>query len=92
MKETMTEIDVTISPEGNPVPMIWTTKGNLPISELEYRSGWQDQTGKPAVLRDNPTAVVFWEEHWHQGQMVRRSAHVIMRDGVDAFTETGQAG
>lgn len=90
MKEIMNQVDVAISPEGNPVPMIWTNKGNLPLAELEYRSGWQDETGAAAVLRNDPKAVVFWEEHWFRGEMVRRSAHVIMRDGVDAFTETGQ--
>lgn len=62
-------------------PLVVTSKGNLPVSELEYRTGWADESGNPADLRANPAAVVFWEEHWHQGECVKRSAHALMREG-----------
>ena len=65
-------------------PLIHTSKGNLPLSALEYRSGWADENGAPAALKAAPAAVVFWEEHWHQGELVKRSAHALMREGSAA--------
>jgi len=65
-------------------PLIFTSKGNLPLSALEYRSGWSDENGKPAALKADPAAVVFWEEHWHEGECVKRSAHALMREGSAA--------
>jgi hypothetical protein len=66
------------------VPLVFTSKGNLPLSDLEYRSGWADENGAPAALKADPAAVVFWEEHWHQGECVKRSAHALMREGSAA--------
>ncbi len=57
-------------------PLIWTTKGNLPIDSLEYRHGWDD----------TEAATVFWEEHWLGDEMVKRAAHVLSKTGV-----TGEA-
>lgn len=46
-------------------PLIHTSKGNLPISSLEYKTGFDWM----------PNGCVFWEEHILDGEIVRRSAH-----------------
>ena len=47
------------------IPLIYTSKGNVPIESLEYKTGFDfDQGG-----------CTFWEEHSLDGEIVRRSAH-----------------
>ena len=39
-------------------PLIWTTKGNLPESELEYSQEWQNHIGADVSLRMKDGALV----------------------------------
>ena len=54
-------------------PLVYTTKGNIPASELELRVGW-DISEK---------AIVFIEQYWYQGELVRESKHVKLLQGTD---------
>lgn len=56
------------------VPMIWTSQGNLPLSELEYRVVWE--------ITDD--YIVFVEEHYHAGEQVRRAPHVLARQSLES--------
>jgi hypothetical protein len=60
------------------VPLVWTTIGNVPKSELEYRHGWQLHVTDAGGL----SGMVFWEEYWFNGELVQRSAHVYKHEGV----------
>lgn len=53
-------------------PLIYTSKGNLPISSLEYRHEWQD----------NDDAIAFIEEYRLDGEIVKRAVHVRTKRGV----------
>lgn len=68
-------------------PLIWTTKGNLPIASLEYRN----------YREDVPGSVVFVEEYLLAGESVKRAVHVLPVDGhlggnfgVQVFAESGK--
>ena len=58
--------------EPNETPMIWTSKGNLPIDILEYRTEWIE----------DPTKITMVEIYEHRGDVVRRSVHVYDRKGL----------
>jgi len=58
--------------EPDPRPMIWTTKGNLPIDILEYRTEWYDA----------PDDITMAEIYTHRGEVVRRSVHVFKKQGA----------
>jgi hypothetical protein len=66
-------------PVDQQVPLIWTSKGNLPIASLEYRTEWQ-------VTEDS---YVFVEEYWLDGECVKRSAHAFLPKGVLAEGAVG---
>jgi hypothetical protein len=53
-------------------PLIWTTKGNLPVSSLAYQHGWQD----------SEDATVFWEEYRLGDEIVKRNVHAMSKRGV----------
>lgn len=56
-------------------PLIWTTKGNLPISSLTYETAWDVQE----------TYIKFTERHRDaSGEVVKESAHVYDKVGVSA--------
>jgi hypothetical protein len=55
-------------------PMIYTTKGNLPVAGLEYLTSWQE----------TEDYVKFVEIYKLNGEVVRESAHVLSRHGVDS--------
>lgn len=60
-------------------PLIYTSKGNLPIASLQYKSGWQDTEG----------ALVFFEEYWLGEELVKRSAHALSKQGLTGQTVAG---
>lgn len=60
-------------------PLIFTTKGNLPIASLEYRHEWQD----------GPDATVFVEEYRLAGEIVKRAVHVLGKRGVTGESVAG---
>lgn len=54
-------------------PLIYTSKGNLPMASLQYRCGWQQ----------TDSATVFWEEYWQGDELVKRSAHALSKFGIE---------
>jgi hypothetical protein len=57
-------------------PMIFTTLGNVPVASLEHRPHWED----------TPTAIVFVDEYFLDGQSVKRGVNVLSKHGI-----TGEA-
>lgn len=58
-------------------PLIYTTKGNLPIESLQYRHQW---------LEDD-VAITFVEEYYLDGELVKRNSHARLKKGLDAAVE-----
>ncbi len=63
-------------------PLIWTSKGNLPIASLTYRHEWIDN--------ENETTLV--EEYRLGDEIVKRSVHVHLKKGVAALAGIGKIG
>ena len=63
-------------------PLIYTTKGNLPIAYLEYKYYREDVPGK----------VVLVEEYLLAGESVKRSVHVCPLVGVCLEGTVGAVG
>lgn len=61
-------------------PLIYTSKGNMPIKDLEYRHYRQDTPGN----------VVLVEEYFYQGESVKRSVHVCPLTGLSMQSEAGE--
>ena len=53
-------------------PLVYTTKGNLPISSLQYRHEWIE----------DEVAITFVEEYRLDGELVKRSAHARLKQGL----------
>ena len=53
-------------------PLIYTTRGNLPVSSLVYATRWEDA----------PEYVKFVETYSLDGEIVRESAHVLSKRGL----------
>lgn len=63
-------------------PLIWTSKGNLPIASLTYRQQWTI----------NEDEIIFAEEYLLGDELVKRSAHVYKKKGVAAQSAIGKIG
>lgn len=61
-------------------PLIYTTKGNLPVDQLEYQTGWID----------TPEYTQFMERYLLDGEVVKESSHVYHRKGATFEGETAQ--
>lgn len=61
-------------------PLIFTTKGNLPISALEYSHKWENLD----------TCIKFSETYMLNGEVVKQSAHVLMKTGLAIGAELEQ--
>lgn len=59
-------------------PLIWTTRGNLPVDQLRLEVRWIDNADYTQMV-ETYTAP--------DGEVVRSSTHVLTRKGVDL---TGQ--
>ena len=59
------------------VPLIWTSKGNLPISDLRYESGWID----------HEDYMSFTENYHLDDELVKSSTHVYNKKPLDLFSE-----
>ncbi len=55
-------------------PVIYTTKGNLPVKDLTYATRWE--------VTDDYTKLV--ETYSLGGEVVRESAHVLTKRGLTA--------
>ena len=62
------------------VPLIWTTKGNLPVASLEYYIGWE-------ITEES---IVFKEQYRLDDEIVKENAHVKLLKGGEAVPETAQ--
>lgn len=56
------------------VPLIHTTKGNLPVSDLVYATGWEQGVDYVKLI----------ETYTLNGEVVRQSAHVLALTGLFA--------
>jgi hypothetical protein len=54
------------------VPLIYTSKGNLPVADLEYKVDW----------RVTPEQIVFVETYLQGDEVVKQSSHVHVLTGV----------
>ena len=61
------------------LPMVWTSKGNLPIEDLEYRYQWDFPENE----------IVFVEEYWLGDECVKRSPHIYIKTAAVSNTEVG---
>ncbi len=57
----------------NEEPLIWTIKGNVPISSLEYRTAWVD----------DEDYMLFTESYLLDEEVVKSSSHVYNKKGLD---------
>lgn len=55
-------------------PLIWTTKGNIPLAGLRHEAEW----------RVSPEQVVFIERYWLGDEVVKESTHVKILIGAAA--------
>ncbi len=55
-------------------PLIYTTKGNLPIASLQYSHRWEE----------DDVAITFIEEYRLDGEVVKRNAHARLKKGLDS--------
>ena len=58
-------------------PMIWTSRGNVPLSDVEQEIEWR-------VSNDQ---VVFIERYRLDGEVVKESTHVKILTGLSLFGE-----
>lgn len=59
------------------VPLIWTTKGNIPIEGLDHAVQW---------LEDD-TSISLIETFKLNGEVVKRNVHARLKEGVAAIPE-----
>ena len=60
-------------------PLIYTTKGNVPLASLQYSNTWENR----------PDAVVFSETYTLDGEVVKRSVHAYSKRGLAAEADAG---
>jgi len=63
----------------NEQPLIYTTKGNLAISELDQRVVWTD----------NADETICASELWQGDECVRREVHIYKRTGLSTLGSIG---
>lgn len=62
-------------------PLIYTSRGNIPLSSLQYQYAWED----------TPEYVKFVERYVaSDGEVVKESAHVMAKRGMSMLGETGK--
>ena len=63
------------------IPLIYTSKGNIPISNLEHSVRWDIQEGR---------YIKFTEIHTLNGEVVRESPHIFSYVPLDIVSEQGE--
>ena len=63
-------------------PLIYTTKGNLPIASLAYHVEWSE----------NADEVTMAEVYEYENEIVRRSVHVHKKHGIEAGAQQADFG
>jgi len=56
----------------NTEPLVYTTKGNLPISSLEYFHAWENEENH----------MKFIQGYKLDGEIVKQEAHVYLKKGM----------
>lgn len=64
---------------GDDVPLIWTSKGNLPLDSLTYATRWEE----------TDSYLKFVETYSIEGEVVKESCHVYLKVGQQALGEQG---
>jgi hypothetical protein len=57
------------------IPLIWTSKGNLPVSELEYKTEWSD----------HKDYITFTEAYFHCDELVKSNCHVYNKVSIGSM-------
>ncbi len=63
-------------------PLIWTTKGNLPVKDLEYRHEWHE----------DDTEIRLVESYFLGDELVKQNVHVKLKKGAEFAGEAAQVG
>lgn len=63
-------------------PLIYTTKGNIPIASLTHQTEW----------RITEKVIVFIERYLLGDEIVKESSHVKLLDGVETSADVGKIG
>lgn len=63
-------------------PLIYTSKGNLPIASLQYRHEWTE----------NENEIIFAEEYLLDGEIVKRSVHAKLKKPLTFETQQATFG
>jgi len=58
-------------------PLIWTTKGNIPLADLDYKHEWSED--------DN--AIMLIETYRLGDEIVKQNRHIKLKQGLVAFPE-----
>lgn len=61
----------------NDIPMIWTSKGNIPLDSLKEEVHWIDN-------EEETTCVNEW---WLDGECVKRAVHIFKRKGLETLAQ-----
>ena len=56
-------------------PLIWTTKGNLPVADLEYKTAWID----------HEDYLSFSEQYFLGDELVKSNAHIYSKKPLEFF-------
>lgn len=59
------------------MPLIWTTKGNLPVATLTHQVEW----------RCSQNNIIFIERYLLAGELVKESTHIHVLEGAAASSE-----
>lgn len=62
------------------VPLIWTTKGNVPIADLQYGVAWEE----------TDTYIKFIETYRIGDEIVKQAVHVRLKQGIDIAGDQGK--
>jgi hypothetical protein len=61
----------------NEEPLIYTSKGNVPIKDLLYRHEWQE----------DGQAITLIEEYTLNGEVVKRNVHARLKKGLETVIQ-----
>lgn len=64
----------------NETPLIWTSKGNLPIDDLTYSYEWEDK----------PDYIKFTETYKLDDEIVKQSSHIYSKLSLTIGSEQGE--
>lgn len=85
-------------------PLIYTTKGNVPLTTLDYEHGFEDHQqlsvsltlddGKVVPIFDKDGYMVFFERYYDKAtkELVKENRHIYRFKGLPVGLDTGQIG